>query len=159
MQSKAFKYTKERLEAAVLKTTSVQGVARLLLGKPVSGNQHQHIKKMIRKYGIDTNHFLGYRHNLGLISNKRKSPKQIFTVGQRQKSFYLRRALVESGVEYKCLICDISLWRGRKLHLEIDHIDGNSADNRIENLRFLCPNCHAQISTFGFKGKKLTKGG
>ncbi|MCR4306090.1 MAG: HNH endonuclease [Candidatus Daviesbacteria bacterium] len=152
MQGRAFIYTKEKLETAVLKSTSIQGVARVILGKPVSGNQHQHIKKMIRKFGIDSNHFLGYRHNLGVTSNKRRSPEQIFIVGQRQKSFLLRRALIESKVEYKCIICGINKWRGKDLSLEVDHIDGNSEDNRIRNLRFLCPNCHTQTSTYGFKG-------
>lgn len=154
MKGVAFKYTKEKLEAAVSKATSVQGVARILLGKPVSGNQHQHIKKTIRKYGLNTDHFLGYRHNLGKVSNQRKSPSQIFITGQRQKSFYLRRGLIESGIKYICLICGINEWKGQKLNLEIDHIDGNSTDNRIENLRFLCPNCHSQTNSFGFKGKK-----
>lgn len=153
MQGKAFKYTKEKLEAAVLKSTSVQGVARIILGKEVSGNQHQHIKKMIQKFNIDSSHFLGYAHNKGMISNKRKLPNQIFIVGQRQKSFQLRRALTESAIEYKCLVCGISDWKGEKLNLEIDHIDGNSEDNRIENLRFLCPNCHSQTNTFGYRGK------
>lgn len=148
-----FRYTKEKLELAVSKSLSVQGVARILLGKPVSGNQHQHIKRMIKKYDLDTNHFLGYRHNLGTHTNRRKTPAQIFIIGQRQKSFLLRRALLESGVEYKCLICGINSWRNRQLTLEIDHIDGQSAHNRIENLRFLCPNCHSQTSTFGFRGK------
>ncbi len=147
-----FKYTKEKLEFAVSKSLSVQGVARVLLRKTVSGNQHQHIKKMIKKYNINTDHFLGYRHNLGIISNKRKSPIEIFITGQRQKSFLLRRALLESGIEYKCLICGISSWKNKKLNLEVDHINGNSTDNNPSNLRFLCPNCHSQTDTFGFKG-------
>ncbi len=150
-----FKYTREKLEVAVSKSFSVQGVARILLGKPVSGNQHQHIKRMIKKFGLDSSHFLGYRHNLGKVSNKKKTPTEIFTVGQRQKSFLLRRALIESKIEYKCIICSINSWRSQKLNLEIDHIDGNSTDNRIGNLRFLCPNCHSQTSTFGFKGKNI----
>lgn len=155
MKGRAFKYTKEKLEAAVSNSISVQGVARIILGKPVSGNQHQHIKKMIQKFGINTNHFLGYRHNLGIPSNKKKAPSQIFVVGQRQKSFHLRRALLESGVEYRCLICNIREWNGKKLILEIDHINGNSNDNRMKNLRFLCPNCHSQTTTFGFRGKNI----
>ena len=150
-----FKYTKEKLESAVRESLSVQDVARILLGKPVSGNQHQHIKRMIKKFGIDTNHFLGRRHNLGKISNKRKLPGEIFIVGQRQKSFLLRRALIESKITYKCLICGINNWRDQKLSLEIDHIDGNSADNRKENLRFLCPNCHSQTHTYGFRRKSI----
>ena len=155
MQGRAFKYTKERLEAAVSKTTSVQGVARIILGKPVSGNQHQHIKKMIQKYGINHSHFLGHAHNKGMISNQRKLPNQIFIIGQRQKSAQLRRALLESSIEYKCLICGIDKWKDGKLNLEIDHIDGNSTNNKIENLRFMCPNCHSQTHTFGFRGKIL----
>ncbi len=154
MQGRAFKYTKEKLEAAVLESISVQGVARIILGKPVSGNQHQHIKKMIQKFGINTDHFLGSRHNLGIPSNKRKTPSQIFITGRRQKSFHLRRALIESKIKYKCLMCGVNEWNDQKLNLEIDHIDGNSTDNRIENLRFLCPNCHSQTHTFGFRGKK-----
>lgn len=155
MQGRAFKYTKERLEAAASKATSVQGVARIILGKPVSGNQHQHIKKMIQKYGINHSHFLGYAHNKGMISNQRKLPNQIFVIGQRQKSAQLRRALLESGIEYKCLICGIDKWKDGKLNLEIDHIDGDSTNNKIVNLRFMCPNCHSQTHTFGFRGKIL----
>lgn len=148
------KYTKERLESAVLQSTSVQGVAKILIGRPVSGNQHQHIKKMIQKFGLDSSHFLGYRHNLGVTSNKRKSPGQILISGQRQKSHLLKRALIESSFKYKCIICGINKWRDTKLGLEVDHINGNITDNRIENLRFLCPNCHSQTHTYGFKGIK-----
>ena len=153
MKGIAFKYTKEKLEAAVLSATSIQDVARIILGKVVSGNQHQHIKRMIKKFDIDTGHFLGRRHNLGKISNKRKLAREIFIVGQRQKSFLLRRSLIELSIEYKCSICGLNKWQDKKINLEVDHIDGNSTDNRIENLRFLCPNCHSQTSTFGFRGK------
>ena len=156
MKGVGFKYTKEKLESAVVQSTSIQDVARIILGKSVSGNQHQHIKRMTKKFGIDTNHFLGRGHYYsGKTSNRRKNPEQIFTIGQRQKSALLRRALLESSVEYKCTICNINEWKGDSLNLEIDHIDGNSTDNRLENLRFLCPNCHSQTITFGFRGRNI----
>lgn len=156
MKGMGFKYTKEKLGSAVAQSTSIQGVARIILGKSVSGNQHQHIKRMIKKFGIDTNHFLGRGHYYsGKTSNRRKDPEQIFTIGKRQKSALLRRALLESSVEYKCIFCNINEWKGKKLNLEIDHIDGNSTDNSIKNLRFLCPNCHSQTNAFGFRKRNI----
>lgn len=55
--------------------------------------------------------------------------------------------------DYKCSSCKLSEWMGYKIPLEVDHINGIHTDNRIENLRFLCPNCHALTDTY--KGKIL----
>lgn len=62
-----------------------------------------------------------------------------------------------------CVSCGISSeWNGKKLSLQLDHIDGNSDNNSLSNLRILCPNCHSQTETYGSKGngnryKKITK--
>jgi len=55
-------------------------------------------------------------------------------------------------LEYKCSICGINTWLNKPLTLQLDHINGDNRDNRIEILRLLCPNCHSQ--TDNFCGKK-----
>lgn len=71
-------------------------------------------------------------------------------------SFVGGRAILKTKLleikEEICEICKIGpIWNNMPLTLQIDHINGNNKDNRIENLRFLCPNCHSQTDTFGAK--------
>ena len=59
------------------------------------------------------------------------------------------RILNNKLLEYKCAICgNLGVWNDQKLSLQLDHINGIHTDNRIDNLRFLCPNCHSQTDTF-----------
>lgn len=67
----------------------------------------------------------------------------------------LRDRLVREGfLEFKCAFCGIDFWRGQPLSLELDHINGNKHDNRLENLRILCPNCHSQTETYSGRNVK-----
>ena len=61
------------------------------------------------------------------------------------------RLLRETDMEYKCAICGIVEWLDKPLSLHLDHINGVNNDHRIENLRFLCPNCHSQTPTYAGK--------
>ena len=63
------------------------------------------------------------------------------------------RILKEGWLDYKCDECDIKDYNGKPLSFELDHINGKRDDHRLENLRFLCPNCHSQTKTF--RGKNL----
>jgi len=54
---------------------------------------------------------------------------------------------------FRCAECDnVGEWRGRPLTLQLDHVNGIYNDNRLENLRWLCPNCHSQTETFAGRG-------
>lgn len=69
-------------------------------------------------------------------------------------NYLLKKRLVdELNWEYKCSRCGINEWLGEKLTLELDHINGNNTDNRIENLTFLCLHCHSLTPTFRSKNK------
>lgn len=65
-----------------------------------------------------------------------------------------RRLIDEKYLEDRCAICTITEWCDKKLSLHIDHINGIKTDNRITNLRLLCPNCHSQTSTYGGRNRR-----
>ena len=145
-----YKYSNADLEQAVEESVSVFGVMRVL-GIKLSGSSHQHISNRIKKEGIDKSHFTGAGHLRGKTSPRKKSAKEILIImpegSKRQAPYRLRRALLESGVEYKCVGCNLDSWQGESLTLEVDHIDGNWLNNLITNLRLMCPNCHSQCPT------------
>lgn len=148
------KYTEEALREAVKTSTSFRGVIRAIGGNPNSGGMNQHIRTKIDEFGLDTSHFLGLGHRLGAVSSKRK-PASVRLVkrtsGGRVKAAVLRKCLDEIGREYACEDCDISEWRGQPLTLQIDHVNGDSQDDRPENLKYRCPNCHTQTENWGSK--------
>jgi hypothetical protein len=83
----------------------------------------------------------------------RVTPAEILVVrppgSNRVQAPTLRRAMVASGIEERCVMCGCDgTWQGKPLRLMIDHINGDWLDDRLENLRFMCPNCHAQTSTW-----------
>ncbi|MFJ9434722.1 HNH endonuclease signature motif containing protein [Streptomyces sp. NPDC101490] len=149
------RWTREVLAEAVAASTNMCEVLRRL-GVEVVGGQHTHISRRVRAYGIDTSHF---RAPSGRGRPRRPRTPEVLLVEQtgprarRVPSERLVRALTESGVPKRCASCgNEAVWRGRPLPLEVDHIDGDWRDNRIGNLRFLCPNCHSTTDTYRGRG-------
>lgn len=76
------------------------------------------------------------------------------------QSYKLKHRLFKEGLkENKCEECGVSEWNGLPILCELDHIDGNSRNHRLKNLRILCPNCHSQTETFRFKRGRSPRAG
>ncbi len=148
-----YRYTDEELAQAVAQSTSIAGVLRILGIKPAGGS-HFYISKRIKNAGLDTSHFTGQGHNRGKsFPSKRKTPDEILVLNRvddpRTRAHLLRRALAEVGVNFACSICGVgAVWQNKPLTLHVDHLNGKPHDCRLDNLRFLCPNCHSQTPTY-----------
>ena len=152
-----YKYGPELLAEAAANAVSVADVLRYL-GIRWTGGSHAHISRRLKHYGIDTSHFVGQAHGRGRRAHNQRPYQQILIIRPdgsiREKAPTLRRTLRQAGVPYACAGCRIDgTWQGKALTLHVDHINGDWLDNRVENLRFLCPNCHSQTENFAGKGK------
>jgi 5-methylcytosine-specific restriction endonuclease McrA len=151
MPRKNRRYSKELLGPLVAQAYSIAEVLRLLNLRQAGGN-HSHISRRIRHYGFDTSHFRGQAHNRGQVGQRKNAAELLIEKPEfagRTRAVLLRRALGEIGTPPQCAICGTEgVWRGAPLRLEVDHINGRHNDNRPENLRLLCPNCHSQTETY-----------
>ena len=159
------KYTKEFLEPFVRQSINYTDLLNKL-GLNVNGGNHRSVTMRVKEYEIDTSHFTGHGWNKGKtketdvrLKNQSLKVSTPNNVVFKKKSGYpsgkLFNRLIEIGRKNECEICKLTEWLNNPIRLHVDHKNGDHSDNRIDNLRFLCPNCHQQTETWGCK-KGLT---
>jgi Zn finger protein HypA/HybF involved in hydrogenase expression len=152
------KMTEEKLKEAVKKSISIAGALKFMEMSVTTGN-YKSFHKKVKLYNIDINHFLGQSHLRGASHQTKKSiPLADILVEDSMFSntASLKIKLLKTNLlKYECYNCGISSWKDKDLILQLDHINGIWNDNRLENLRLLCPNCHSQTETFA--GRNINK--
>ncbi|MET9520618.1 HNH endonuclease signature motif containing protein [Streptomyces sp. NPDC002994] len=144
--------SEQALRAAVPTATSYADLMRAL-NLPVSDTNHRRVRRKVAQIGLDTSHFKRRAWGTVLVNAQKPIAANALVVmpegSSRANRTRLHRALQEIGIPYRCTSCgNTGEWLGQSITLQIDHISGDWLDNRAENLRYLCPNCHALTSTW-----------
>lgn len=143
------------LEEAVSLSKSYREVCRTLGVNDVGGS-YRKIRSEIIKKGIDTSHFNPFARK----TVQKKIPiEEILVAGSTYLTSRLKKRLIAEGLkEDVCELCGQgNIWNGMPLTLQLDHINGDSQDHRIFNLRILCPNCHTQTENYCSKNIRRVK--
>jgi len=143
-------FSKDALEEIIKNSNSYAEVVNKIGYSAKTGDVYTLIKNKIIEYGISINHF----QNTPRI---KRTPENIFILNSTADQSTLRKWYLKGGYsEYKCSICGQEpFWNGKELSLTLDHINGDNHDDRLENLRWICPNCDRQLDTFGGKNRPI----
>lgn len=118
--------------------------------RPISSGNFQTLKAAARYYSLPLPEVSGRDQTRAAINRTRLSDEAFFAFGVKRNGASVKKRLIaDHGVIEICSLCGLGPeWRGMPLVLQVDHIDGDHLNNLVENLRFICPNCHSQTDTF-----------
>jgi hypothetical protein len=155
-----YKVSEEIFREAIANSYSIASALNYM-GMNEAGANYRGFHKRVKELGIDISHFTGQAHLKGQTHSwGRKIPLEDILVKDSDytSTDRLKKRLLKSKLlTYKCKICKIKTWCDKPLSLHLDHINGDQYDNRLENLRLLCPNCHSQTDTFAGRNKGKTR--
>ena len=147
---RARKWSDEQLREAVAANTNLTDVLRDL-GLRVAGGNHKNVKYWIDFYELDTSHFSNEKQISLLHLNRVKLKQEDVLCASSLASRNTVKRWARKLLPYRCECGNDGWHNGKPLVLQIDHINGVSDDHRLENLRWMCPNCHSQTDTFAGK--------
>ena len=159
MTNKIYACSDEQFVSLIKNSTNISEVL-FKFGYSVKGNSwgFSQVRRRMDDLGLDMSLFKGKSAISKLNKIHSLSEKDLFKENCKHNRNNLRRYIIKNNtLPYKCAICGITEWNGKTLSLELDHINGINNDNRLENLRFLCPNCHSQTTTYGSRNQQLNE--
>lgn len=157
MTNKIYELTDEQFVSILKNSTTISEVL-FKLGYSVKGNSwgYSQVKQRMTDLNLDFSIFKGKNSIYKNTAAKAVTPEMLFRNNCKHNRNVLRRYIIKNElISYKCSICGLTTWNNKTISLELDHINGINNDNRLENLRFLCPNCHSQTTTYGSRNSKI----
>lgn len=158
--------SKDKLQSILDKSSTIKEVIRKLgYADPSQGAHNRRLHQRIKEDSLDTTKFESncklWRNKFNAaVTMKRARPiEEYFIENSTVRRESLKKKLVDDKlIPFICAMCGIKdTWNERPLSLHLDHINGVNNDNRLENLRFLCPNCHSQTETYSGKNSTSRK--
>jgi len=145
-----------RLRKAVKENTTFADVFRSIGFQPPFTHSYAAVKKRLDEEGISYSHIPKRTDKHGRQPPSTKPLKAVLVKGSNYCRKNLKHRLIEKGkLKNKCSICGLEgEWQGKPLVMILDHINGINNDNRLKNLRMVCPNCGSQLSTFSGRNCK-----